>query len=79
MEVIQTAKAPQVLVVNHDEHDDVISLSGDEDEITTDEELDDNFTIEGITSLGKTKGGHSGGLYLKGGITETNFKVITNS
>lgn len=56
MEVIQAGKAPQVLVINHDEHDDVISLSGDEDEITTDEELDDNFTIEGITSLGKTKG-----------------------
>jgi hypothetical protein len=34
MEVIQAAKAPQVLVVNHDEHDDVISLSGDEDEIS---------------------------------------------
>ena len=74
--MIQAAKAPQVLVINHDEHDDVINLSGDEDEITTDEELDDNFTIEGITSLGKTKGENSAGLYLKGGITETKFKAL---
>lgn len=76
MEVIQASKAPQVLVINYDEHDDVINLSGDEDEITTDEELDDNFTIEGITSLGKTKGENSAGLYLKGGITETKFKAL---
>lgn len=50
MEIIQASKAPQVLVINHDEHDDAISLSGDEDEITTDEESDNDF-IQGITRI----------------------------
>lgn len=50
MEVIQAARAPQVLVINHDDHDDAISLSGDEDEVTTDE--DDDF-MEGITRIGE--------------------------
>ncbi|XP_071120654.1 leucine-rich repeat-containing protein 56-like [Mytilus edulis] len=49
MEKIKESRVPQVLVINHDEHDDAISLSGDEDEITTDEELDD--FMEGITKI----------------------------